>query len=275
MLFPHFDGHQYVRKRIDLCQYVDMELSTMLPTEPCCVLESPLSERDADQIAVVLKALADPVRIRLVSLLANAPAGEMCACDLPEALGKTQPTISHHLSQLVSAGLVHREQRGKWAWFSLRRDVLAMVRQTLGEGATESAKTNPTVLFLCVHNAGRSQMAAGFMRQLSDGKINVFSAGSAPGAALNPMAVQAMNEVGIDITSAFPHKWTTEMLKQTDVIVSMGCGDECPIYPGTRRVEWALDDPAGKDIEFVRGVRDQIKQHVGTLITELTDVCCP
>jgi arsenate reductase (thioredoxin) len=245
-----------------------------MTSTPCCVLQAPLSETDADQVASVLKALADPVRVRLVSLLATSPTGEMCACDLPNALGKSQPTISHHLSQLVSAGLVHREQRGKWAWFTLQRDVLAGVRRVLGEGAAPLATRKPTVLFLCVHNAGRSQMAAGFMRALSNDQINVFSAGSAPGDKLNLMAVQAMSEVGIDITSASPQRWTTEMLAQTDIIVSMGCGDECPVYPGSRRVEWALDDPAGKDLEFVRGVRDQIEHLVRALINELAPACC-
>jgi arsenate reductase (thioredoxin) len=241
---------------------------------PCCVLEAPLSEADAEQLATILKALADPVRIRLVSLLATAPTGEICACDLPEALGKSQPTISHHLTQLVSAGLVHREQRGKWAWFRLERQVLETVRRMLGEGATSVPSRKPTVMFLCVHNAGRSQMAAGFMRSLAGDQINVLSAGSAPGQSLNPMAVQAMGERSIDITAAEPQRWTTDMLQTTDVIVSMGCGDECPVYPGTKRLDWVLDDPAAKDIEFVRAVRDKIETLVRTLITELIPGCC-
>jgi arsenate reductase (thioredoxin) len=275
VVLNRFDGCRYVNDHIDICQYVDMTAAPFSPSDPCCVLDGPLSESDADRIATMLKALADPIRVRLVSLLAAAPTGEVCACDLPQALGKSQPTISHHLTQLVSVGLVHREQRGKWAWFSLQRDVLATVRTVLGEGRlTGEAATVPAVLFLCVHNAGRSQMAAGFMRHIAGGQINVISAGSAPGTALNPVAVQAMKEVGIDITSASPQKWTTDMLRQTDVIVSMGCGDECPIYPGTRRIEWALNDPAGQDIDFVRDVRDQIEQHVRTLINELTPGCC-
>jgi arsenate reductase (thioredoxin) len=102
----------------------------------------------------------------------------------------------------------------------------------------------------------------------------VFSAGSNSGKTLNPMAVQAMNEIGIDITAEVPQKWSTEMLEKTDVIVSMGCGDECPIYPGTRRLEWSLEDPAGQDLEFVRKVRDQIEQHVRALITELAPGSC-
>jgi ArsR family transcriptional regulator, arsenate/arsenite/antimonite-responsive transcriptional repressor len=102
---------------------------------PCCVVDAPLSEADADVLATRLKALADPARLRLVSLLATAESGELCACDLPEAIGRSQPTVSHHLSLLVTAGLVEREQRGKWAWFRLRHDRLADLRAALGEGA--------------------------------------------------------------------------------------------------------------------------------------------
>jgi ArsR family transcriptional regulator, arsenate/arsenite/antimonite-responsive transcriptional repressor len=112
-----------------MCQYVGVNVSA----EPCCVLGAPISEADAERIASMLKVLADPVRLRLVSLIAAAPLGELCACDLPAALGKSQPTVSHHLSQLHAVGLITREQRGKWAWFTLQRDVLATVRQMLGE----------------------------------------------------------------------------------------------------------------------------------------------
>lgn len=101
----------------------------------CCVFVAPLADDDADRLAVLLKALADPTRVKLVSMLATAPTGELCACDLPEALGKSQPTTSHHLKLLTDAGLVEREQRGKWAWFRLRHDRLAEVRVALGEGA--------------------------------------------------------------------------------------------------------------------------------------------
>jgi ArsR family transcriptional regulator, arsenate/arsenite/antimonite-responsive transcriptional repressor len=143
----HFDERRYVTQPIDVCQYIDMAIS-LNTVSPCCVFDAALSDTDAERIAASLKALADPVRVRLVSLLATAPTGEICACDLPEVLGKSQPTVSHHLSQLVSAGLVHREQRGKWAWFTLQSEVLAMVRAMLGEGAVAPIATKPSVLFL-------------------------------------------------------------------------------------------------------------------------------
>jgi arsenate reductase (thioredoxin) len=127
----------------------------------------------------------------------------------------------------------------------------------------------PTVLFMCVHNAGRSQMAAGWLQHLAGGDIVVLSGGSEPGAALNPMAVAAMKEVGIDISQNVPTIWTTEIVQQADVVVSMGCGDVCPVFPGKRYEDWALEDPAGKPLEFVREVRDDIKKRVLTLMESL------
>lgn len=129
--------------------------------------------------------------------------------------------------------------------------------------------TTPGVLFLCVHNAGRSQMAAGWMRHLGGDAVTVWSAGSAPGQGLNPMAVEAMREVGIDITGHSPQRWTDEMVMSVDVVVTMGCGDECPYIPGKRYVDWPLEDPAGKDLDVVRRVRDEIKVRVESLLAEL------
>ncbi len=132
-----------------------------------------------------------------------------------------------------------------------------------------SQSDRPTVLFLCVHNAGRSQMAAGFTIDMGADSIDVLSAGSNPGEALNPMAVQAMSEVGFDISGRVPQRWTSDMLQMVDVVVSMGCGDDCPVVPGTRRVDWDLADPAGQPIEVVREVRDEIRDHVAALLGEL------
>ena len=123
-------------------------------------------------------------------------------------------------------------------------------------------RNKPTVLFLCVHNAGRSQMAAGWLRHLAGDRVQVFSAGSSPGVTVNPQAVTAMAEVGIDIASVTPRLWTSDDVEMADVIVSMGCGDACPVLPGKRYEDWALDDPAGQPIEFVRRVRDDIGRRV-------------
>ena len=129
--------------------------------------------------------------------------------------------------------------------------------------------SKPTVLFVCVHNAGRSQMAAGFMRELGQGRVEVLSAGSAPKDAINPVAVAAMAEVGIDIANNVPKILTTEAVQQSDVVITMGCGDTCPFFPGKRYEDWVLDDPAGQGIESVRVIRDEIKKRVEDLLKEI------
>ena len=127
----------------------------------------------------------------------------------------------------------------------------------------------PGVLFLCVHNAGRSQMAAGFTRSLGADNVRVFSGGSEPASNVNPSAVLAMREVGIDIADYVPQRWSMEMLHEVNVVVTMGCGDTCPYSPGKRYVDWPLDDPAGQGVDAVRPIRDQIKTLVESLLTEL------
>ncbi|GAA1720437.1 arsenate reductase ArsC [Fodinicola feengrottensis] len=129
--------------------------------------------------------------------------------------------------------------------------------------------SKPAVLFVCVHNAGRSQMAAGWLTHLASDTIDVRSAGSIPGDQINPMAVQAMHEVGIDITHQTPKILTTDAVQASDVVITMGCGDACPIFPGKRYEDWTLTDPAGQPIETVRLVRDDIHQRIQDLINEL------
>jgi len=127
----------------------------------------------------------------------------------------------------------------------------------------------PSVLFVCIHNAGRSQMAAGFLRQLAGDAVEVRSAGSEPAEQINPVAVQAMAEEGIDIATEQPKILTTEAVKSSDVVITMGCGDTCPFYPGKRYEDWVLDDPAGQGIEVVRPIRNEIRRRVEQLIDQL------
>jgi len=129
--------------------------------------------------------------------------------------------------------------------------------------------TRPSVLFVCVHNAGRSQMAAGFLAHLSGGAVEVLSAGSLPADRINPVAVEAMLEVGVDIRTESPKVLTTEAVQASDVVITMGCGDVCPVFPGKRYQDWALDDPAGQGIESVRPIRDEIRARVERLLGEL------
>lgn len=127
----------------------------------------------------------------------------------------------------------------------------------------------PSVLFVCVHNAGRSQMAAAYTHHLSQGRVEVRSAGSAPAASINPVARQAMAEDGIDISAEVPKVLTPEAVRASDVVITMGCGDSCPFYPGKRYEDWKLDDPAGQGIEAVRPIRDEIRRRVEALLVEL------
>ena len=127
----------------------------------------------------------------------------------------------------------------------------------------------PGVLFLCVHNAGRSQMALGWFTHLAGDRAIAWSGGSEPAEQINPSAIQAMAEIGIDITGEHPKRWTDDIVRAADVVVTMGCGDACPVYPGKRYVDWDLDDPAGRDLADVRVIRDEIERRVRQLLAEL------
>ena len=140
--------------------------------------------------------------------------------------------------------------------------------------STEPVK-KPSVLFVCVHNAGRSQMAAAFLSTLGEGRIEVRSAGSAPADKVNPAAVEAMAELGIDMSAEIPKILTTAAVKESDVVITMGCGDTCPIFPGKTYLDWPLDDPAGQGVDAVRPIRDAIRARVETLIAELLPGTAP
>ena len=127
----------------------------------------------------------------------------------------------------------------------------------------------PGILFLCIHNAGRSQMAAGFAREIGAGRVDIYSGGSEPADTVNPVAVGAMAEVGIDISGFTPQRFTDELLEKVDVVVTMGCGDTCPFIPGKQYVDWPLDDPKGRPIEEVRRIRDEIRSRVEDLVAQL------
>jgi arsenate reductase (thioredoxin) len=135
--------------------------------------------------------------------------------------------------------------------------------------ATDADATKPAVLFLCTHNAGRSQMAMGFFKHLADDRATVYSGGSQPADEVNPAAIAAMAEKGIDITAEQPKQWTTDILEAVDVVITMGCGDSCPILPGHRYEEWVLPDPAGQPLNVLRPIRDEIEQRVRKLLDQL------
>ena len=137
-------------------------------------------------------------------------------------------------------------------------------------GVANSHTKKPAVLFVCVHNAGRSQMAAGWVRHLAQDRVDIYSGGSNPGKQLNPAAVEAMREVGIDIANESPKLFDVEHVKAADAVITMGCGDECPIFPGKRYEDWALEDPAGLGVDAVRPIRDEIRRRVVELLNDLS-----
>lgn len=140
---------------------------------------------------------------------------------------------------------------------------------TTRNDATRAATKKPAVLFLCTHNAGRSQMAMGFFKHLAGDKANVYSGGSEPADGVNPAAIAAMAESGVNIATETPKQWTLDMLEAVDVVITMGCGDSCPILPGLRYEEWVLPDPAGQPLEAVRPIREEIRQRVERLLNQL------
>jgi arsenate reductase (thioredoxin) len=143
--------------------------------------------------------------------------------------------------------------------------------RALGQAEGLITKEQPEVLFVCVHNAGRSQMAAGLVKLRSDGRIHVRSAGSDPGETINPAVIEAMDELGVDMSEEFPKPLTDEVVRAADVVITMGCGDACPIYPGKRYEDWVLDDPAEQSLDTVRRIRDELDERVQTLVAELLD----
>jgi arsenate reductase (thioredoxin) len=208
---------------------------------------------------------------------------------VPEIL---DPVTRHHVDQAASAlvgeftGIFSEETIARYIAESL--DLLGGARinvyvpvlahrfarerlRALAQVEGKLVREQPEVLFVCVHNAGRSQMAAGLVKLRSRGRVHVRSAGSAPGDAINPAVVEAMTEIGVDMSEEFPKPLTDEVVRAADVVITMGCGDACPIYPGKRYEDWQLDDPAGEDIDTVRRIRDEVDARVQALVAGLLE----
>jgi protein-tyrosine-phosphatase len=230
-----------------------------------------------------LTDIDDPVIIARTSITVDTEGRSV----MPQAL---DPVTQHHINQAADRladefeGIFSRETIARYMTES--QDLLGEARinvfvpvlahrfarerlKALAQAEGILTKDQPEVLFVCTHNAGRSQMAAGLVRLRSHGRIHVRSAGSTPADEINPAAVEAMEEIGVDMGEEFPKPLTDEVVKAADVVVTMGCGDACPIFPGKRYEDWDLEDPAGKDLETVRRIRDEIDGRVQTLVDEL------
>lgn len=310
----------------------------MLPGPPDRLLGL-LGRAEAEQIARNLRAMADPTRIQILSLIVEAEGGRRPVTELADELGLTQPTVSHHLRIMTDEGLLERAQEGRTVWYSVvpsrvnevfdsvHSDPAAAVvaPPVLGRIATDlasrfagvfSAETVSEyvhgsytlladraritrylpsltarfaadrlralaqadglasdgvadVLFVCVQNAGRSQLASAILRSLAGDRVRVLTAGSEPAGSINPKIIAALDEIGVPIGGEYPKPLTDEVVRGADYVITMGCGDACPIYPGRRYLDWDLPDPAGLSMAGVRAVRDDIDSRVRTLLAEI------
>lgn len=245
-----------------------------------------------ERAARIFKALSDPLRIRLVEMARAAGEDGICFETIAGQLDMPQSSLSHHMRVLVDAGVLDRERRGTWSWYRVRDEPFEDLRRTLRPvtdhgsraathvGAPKDRRTAaprskgaptavPTVLFVCAHNAGRSQMAAGLLRHHGSGRVEVRSAGSAPTDAINSAVRDVMAELGIDLTDAHPKLLTIDAVQASDVVVTMGCSDIFPVLPGKRYLNWPFEDPAGKPVDQVRAIRDEIETQVLGLLAEL------
>ena len=300
---------------------------------------APLDRATAEHIARNLRAIADPTRIQILSLILDTPGGRRPVTELATELGLSQPTVSHHLKTMADEGILDREQLGRVVWYSVAparvsevfdsiqtrdaagpttpevlarisddlatrfrgtfspetvREYVAESHELLAERAhitrhlpsltarfagdrlralaeADGLETGevPDILFVCVQNAGRSQLAAAILRSLAGDRVRVLTAGSEPAGSINPLIVAALDEVGIPVGGEYPKPLTDEVVRAADYVITMGCGDACPIYPGRKYLDWDLPDPATMTMDGVRGVRDEIDRRVRELLTEV------
>jgi arsenate reductase (thioredoxin) len=301
-----------------------------------------LPRAEAELIARNLRAMADPTRIQILSLIVGADGGRRPVTELADELGLSQPTVSHHLRILTEEGLLERVPEGRSVWYSVTpsraSDVFDSVRsdpvaavvappvldriasdlatrfvgvfsaetvteyvhgsfallaarasvtrylpsltarfaadrlQALARADGLTADGVPDVLFVCVQNAGRSQLAAAILRSLAGERVRVLTAGSTPAGTVNPKIIAALDEIGIPIGGEYPKPLTDEVVRAADYVITMGCGDACPIYPGRRYLDWDLPDPADLSMEGIRAVRDDIDARVRALLAEMESV---
>ena len=214
------------------------------------------------------KALGDITRLQLALIVKQAAPSPVCACNFPEAFGMSQSTISHHLGKLVKAGVLERQKRGKWAYFTLNpnfdQNILANVTSGVAMNVNDTT-TGTTILFACRQNAGRSQIAAALAKQLAPKGVTILSAGSEPADAVHPVVVEALAELGLQPDSQ-PKPLDPAQVKASDWVITMGCGEACPFFPGVHYQDWKIDDPSDRSLEEVRSIIDQIRIRVQELL---------
>lgn len=224
-------------------------------------------------MAALFSALGDPVRLQLTVFIHRCAPSPVCACSFPEVFDLSRSTISHHLTRLVNAGILERVKKGKWAYYSIAEhfdtSLLAGIEAKFMDHH-QHAEERPmkTILFACTKNAGRSQMAAAIAQQLAGTDMTILSAGTDPADDVHPEVRDALAEIGLEPHSQ-PEKLDPATVRSSDWVITMGCGESCPIFPGTRYENWDIPDPAGQPLDVVREIRDAIQERVQHLLTRM------
>ena len=239
----------------------------------CCPAPAIAGEGQCQEAANIFAALSDVTRLQLALFIYRCSPNPVCACSFPEVFNISRSTISHHLTRLVNAGILGREQQGKWAYYSIAPDfdtrLLDVVAKHMPQQPTSrKGATETRILFACRQNAGRSQMAAAIAQKLASSDVTIMSAGTEPAEEVHPEVRDALAEIGLE-PFAQPDKLDPAKVKMADWVITMGCGESCPIFPGTHYEDWEVADPSGKPVEVVREIRDEITKRVRELLNRI------
>lgn len=240
----------------------------------CCPAPAIADEGRCQDAAGIFAALSDVTRLQVALFIYRCSPNPVCACSFPEVFNISRSTISHHLTKLVNAGILGREQRGKWAYYSIASDFdtqfLDVVAKHVPQQSTHRNEAAVTrILFACRQNAGRSQMAAAIAQELAESNVTIMSAGTEPAEEVHPEVRDALAEIGLEPFGQ-PEKLDPAKVKMADWVITMGCSESCPIFPGTHYEDWEVADPSGEPVEAVREIRDEITQRVKELLSRIS-----
>lgn len=240
----------------------------------CCPTPAIADEGRCQDAAGIFAALSDVTRLQVALFIYRCSPNPVCACSFPEVFNISRSTISHHLTKLVNAGILGREQRGKWAYYSIASDFdtqfLDVVAKHVPQQTTHRNEAAVTrILFACRQNAGRSQMAAAIAQELAESNVTIMSAGTEPAEEVHPEVRDALAEIGLEPFGQ-PEKLDPAKVKMADWVITMGCSESCPIFPGTHYEDWEVADPSGEPVEAVREIRDEITQRVKELLSRIS-----
>ena len=240
----------------------------------CCPAPAIADEGRCQDAAGIFAALSDVTRLQVALFIYRCSPNPVCACSFPEVFNISRSTISHHLTKLVNAGILDREQRGKWAYYSIASDFdtqfLDVVAKHVPQQTTHRNEAAVTrILFACRQNAGRSQMAAAIAQELAESNVTIMSAGTEPAEEVHPEVRDALAEIGLEPFGQ-PEKLDPAKVKMADWVITMGCSESCPIFPGTHYEDWEVADPSGEPVEAVREIRDEITQRVKELLSRIS-----